>query len=166
MRDAALPGQTTNLNGVGSVNIQPTYGLNPLSYSGTARYVGMETVTVPYGTVDAHHVSVSITSNADVQGTVVSLVLGMDIWLARDLGVVKYQLPGETAELVDVTIASAGASQPVPTAEGGSSGGGCVINRNARPDPLLPLTVLAIVAGLWRRRLRQGSQADLITKAR
>jgi hypothetical protein len=93
--------QTTQVNGSGTVTITPTYGDQPLTYSGSVSYLGTEPVTNGFGTFQSKHVRLSITVSVTVQGTTFQLPFFVDYWFARNLGIVQRLEAGQLFRLTN-----------------------------------------------------------------
>jgi chitinase len=102
--DNLMPGQSISSQGNGTVNIQPEFGNQSLSYSGTSYYIADEQVTVPYGTFDTRHIEVTGAINISIQGNTVTYPISMELWLAKNIGIVKRIEQGQVFELTDANI--------------------------------------------------------------
>ena len=96
-------GSSISTSGSGTVNIQPTYGQNKITFSGKATYVGDESVIVPFGTFDTKRVHFSITVTTQIQGAAISLPIDVTLWLADGVGIVQRSEGGQTLKLISFT---------------------------------------------------------------
>lgn len=86
-----LPGSVLNSSGSGTVDISPTYGRNPLTFSFTSTYIGDEQVYTPMGTYPARRVHYYGTLVATIDGYQVQLSVDTTLWLVENIGIVKRQ---------------------------------------------------------------------------
>lgn len=100
--DQWMPGHFQSISGQGNAYITPTYGNRAVSYSGSVSYSGLETVTVPNGTYDAHHVTISVTISATVDGLTINIPFSTQLWLAEGFGIVKRNESGTIFDLTGV----------------------------------------------------------------
>jgi hypothetical protein len=93
-------GSSHSFSASGTVNIQPTYGNQSASITGYSEFVGFENITVPYG-VYTHvlHIAVNASISVDIQGYTVDVPRVFDLWLAEDIGIIRYSEAGQTFEL-------------------------------------------------------------------
>ncbi|MBX5462638.1 MAG: thrombospondin type 3 repeat-containing protein [Steroidobacteraceae bacterium] len=95
--------QSMAVDGTGTVRITPTYGDRSLTYSGTVTYLGTEDVTTPLGTFSSRHVRLQLEISTAVEGTVFRVPFFVDLWFARDIGLVQRLQAGQLMKLVEVT---------------------------------------------------------------
>jgi len=96
-----IAGTTTSISGGGTVDISPTYGRRSISFTGSTRYIGEESISVPYGTYTAKHISVSLTSSVTIQGQTLSIPSNYELWLAEGVGIIRRYEAGQTLSLTD-----------------------------------------------------------------
>jgi len=94
-------GTTSPISGGGTVDISPTYGRRSISFTGNTQYIGEETISVPYGTYTAKHISISITSSVTIQGQTLSIPSSYELWLAEGVGIIRRYEGGQTLSLTD-----------------------------------------------------------------
>jgi hypothetical protein len=90
------------VSGAGTVTIAPTYGAQPLTYSGRVGYLGTEPVTTPIGTLVSKRVRLEIVVQSTIQGSTFSVPYLVDIWFARGIGIVQRSEAGQLLRLADV----------------------------------------------------------------
>ncbi len=96
-----LSGATGSINTSGTVNIKPSYGLRGTSLTGTSTFHGVETVTVPYGTFEAIHVSYNISVSATIEGLNIDIPWSGELWLVEGMGIVQRSENGTTFMLTN-----------------------------------------------------------------
>jgi len=94
-------GTTSPISGGGTVDISPTYGRRNISFTGNTQYIGEETISVPYGTYTAKHISISLTSSVTIQGQTLSIPSSYELWLAEGVGIIRRYEGGQTLSLTD-----------------------------------------------------------------
>lgn len=84
-----VSGTTKKINTSGSAYISPKYGRRTISAEGTSTFYGIKTVTVPYGTFEAIHVSYDISVSLTIDGFNLRLPRSGELWLVEGFGIVK-----------------------------------------------------------------------------
>ncbi len=82
----------------------PGIGTFDLDYSATSNVIGLETVTVPFGTFDALRFDSSFTVSGTIGGMFFSETLSATDWLGFRTGFVKEISEGDTLELVNTNV--------------------------------------------------------------
>ncbi|MFV2060892.1 MAG: hypothetical protein ACC653_09430, partial [Gammaproteobacteria bacterium] len=89
-----VTGKLNNTSDRGQINIQPSVGYRAMTYQVDSRYIGLETVLVPYGSFRAHRVTLTISAitTADVNKAPLNVTLSIGLWFGLDTGIIKYQV--------------------------------------------------------------------------
>lgn len=95
--------QTASVSGNGTVTITPTYGNQSLTYSGTAMFIGTQDVVTPLGTFSARRVHLDLNVSTTIQGSTFTVPFNVDLWFARNIGIVQRAEAGTVIKLSQAT---------------------------------------------------------------
>ncbi len=96
-------GDVLNFSGGVSFSVEG-FGTFGLDYSATSNVIGLETVTVPFGTFDALRIDSSFTISGTIDGMFISETSSGTDWLGFRTGFVKSISDGDTFELVNTNV--------------------------------------------------------------
>lgn len=97
-------GTSVNFSASGYVDITPTYGRRNITATGTSTFVGLESVTAPYGNFDnAIHIRFNVSVSTVVDGATITVPRSIEFWLVEDIGVVRFRENGQYFSLNDFT---------------------------------------------------------------
>ncbi|EPR4993172.1 hypothetical protein ACU6DI_002205 [Vibrio navarrensis] len=85
----------------GTANINPTYGARNIEIDGTSTVVGIETITVPYGTFEATHVKYDLEIGTTIDGYYFSIPSNVELWFVKNIGIVRRVEHGNIVELTN-----------------------------------------------------------------
>ncbi len=168
-----FPGISNSSSDRGQINIQPTVGYRAMNYQVESRYIGLETVVVPYGSFKAHRVTLTfnVTTSANLNKAPLNVSLLIDLWFGLDTGIVKYQEMSRevqngvikntaqanlASDLVSAKVEYATDFQNLPGvvyAPKAGGGASCSLNENATFDPVFYLLLLISLIYFYRQRL-------------
>ena len=92
-----------NFSTSGTANINPTYGVRDVTIYGDSTVVGIETITVPFGTFEATHVKYDLDINATIDGYNFNIPSNVELWFVENIGIVRRIEQGVTLELTNFT---------------------------------------------------------------
>jgi len=101
--DSSLPlwnrdlraGNSITMNTSGTASIAPAYGDKTLEFTLTREYLGLESVSTPYGQIDGRVIFVAITASVELEGMDHELHWESTFWLVKDLGIARLDDNGE-----------------------------------------------------------------------
>jgi len=99
----STPGSSLYSSGSGTVDIQPQYGRNPVTFSFSSDYVGDEEVTNPLGTFTAKVVHYYGTITITIDGYPIQLSVDTALWLVEGIGIAKRSDQGYVQTLTNLT---------------------------------------------------------------
>ena len=85
----------------GTANIQPTYGTKKINVFGTSHVNGTESITVPFGTFDATHVTLNLSISSTIDGYYFEIPWNVDLWFAEGVGIIRRVQDGQVIELTN-----------------------------------------------------------------
>lgn len=89
------------ISSTGTANIQPTYGNRSINIFGTSFVNGTESITVPFGTFDATHVTLNLSISSTIDGYYFEVPWNVDLWFAEGVGIVRRIQDGQVIELTN-----------------------------------------------------------------
>lgn len=116
-----IAGSRHPVSGSGTIAITPTYGNQPMNFSGTVLLVGDEVISTALGSFTAKRINVDLALNATVAGSTFTVPYNVTFWLAPNVGIVRRDQGAATYLLSAVTGLDIGNGSAGGT--GGNGGG-------------------------------------------